>query len=60
MKQTDRMRLALETGISLSTVAKWDKGDGVSESMDRALLKASSELGMVRENEVPPKEPIDG
>jgi hypothetical protein len=51
MKQTDRMKLALETGISLSTVSNWDKGKGVSESMDRALMKACSELGLKKENE---------
>jgi hypothetical protein len=49
------MQLVLATGISLSTVAKWDKGGPVSESIDRTLLRTSSELGLKPENEAEPE-----
>lgn len=40
------MKLVLATGISLSTVAKWDKGGQVSESVKLALERASAELNL--------------
>lgn len=51
MKQIDRMRLSLETGISLSTVTKWSKGVRVTEGNDRALLAAAEALGIAKSNE---------
>jgi phage terminase Nu1 subunit (DNA packaging protein) len=49
----NRLKLALETGFSLRTIEKWSQGKPVSESTDRALLKAASELGLAPENTDP-------
>jgi len=51
-----RMELSLKTGLALSTVTKWDHGKDVTESTDRTLLRAASELGYLPENEVPADE----
>ena len=51
MKHKDRMRLVGETGISLSTVIKWEKGGKVTEANDKALLRASVDLGILKANE---------
>lgn len=52
MTEKNRMRLALATGYALRTVARWAKGGHVSDTTNQELLKAASELGIVRENEV--------
>jgi hypothetical protein len=51
MVTKDRIRLASETGFSLATVIKWDKGRAVNDSTDRVLLKVAGELGLKKENE---------
>jgi hypothetical protein len=49
----DRIKLVQATGYNLSTVGRWARGEHVSESTNRQLLKACSELGLRRENEDP-------
>lgn len=51
MKTKERMRLSIATGISLTTIAKWDRGEEVRESTDISLKRACSELGLIKENE---------
>lgn len=60
MNHRDRMKVALETGLALQTVTNWDRGKAVTEANDRLLLRVTSELGLGRENEIPPEEPSDG
>jgi hypothetical protein len=50
------MKLALDTGLALQTVTNWDRGKAVTEANDRLLLRVSSQLGFVRENEIHPEE----
>ena len=52
MKQRDRMRLSIETSVSLSTITKWDKGEKVSEATEKSLRRAMSALGIVKPAEV--------
>lgn len=60
LSQKQRIELYQATGVSISTIVKWSRGGKVLPSIDATLLKASSELGLKRENEVPPVEPSDG
>jgi len=53
LTKENRLLLTLETGFSLRTIEKWSQGKQVSESTDRALLKAASELGVAPENADP-------
>lgn len=52
MTTRDRMRLALATGYGLNTVIRWDKGVKTSAATDKALMRAASELGLIKENEI--------
>jgi hypothetical protein len=42
----DKMRLAIETSISLKTIDKWLKGARVNEANQRALERAVKALGI--------------
>lgn len=51
MNQKDRMRLVIETDISLQTVTNWDLGRTVLPATENSLRKAAKALGI----EAPPK-----
>ena len=52
MNTKQRMQLVINTGISLATVIKWDKGKEVTEANDKALRNETKSLGFTREIEV--------
>lgn len=51
MRYKDRILLSSKTGISLPTITKWDRGDGVTAIFDEKLTRVACELGLLRENE---------
>jgi len=46
MTQLDRMKIAVETKLTLSTVTKWDKGGRVSSSSAESIVRACDKLGI--------------
>jgi hypothetical protein len=46
MKERDKLRLALETAISMSTIEKWVKGVRINEGNSLALSRAVKSLGI--------------
>lgn len=50
MTQKERIAVVLETGLSLATVIKWDKGEPVSESTDRFVSRVVNDLGFTRKS----------
>jgi transcriptional regulator with XRE-family HTH domain len=46
MSTRDKLRLALETSISINTIEKWVKGARVNEANQRALERAAKALGI--------------
>lgn len=45
MNTKERVQLYQETGFSLDTIARWDKGRNTAESTAKALEAASLKLG---------------
>lgn len=60
MEKRDRLRLALETGFTLQTIVKWERGGKVAYPTEIALMRAASELGLIREDEAPRDEVANG
>lgn len=55
MNVRERMLLATETSMSLSTVYKWDKGGKVYDSTAASLEKAAEKLGLLDKREATKK-----
>lgn len=50
----DKMRLAVETKLSLGTVTRWARGKPTTPANDYLLTKTASELGIdLKNSEVP-------
>lgn len=49
MTERERMRLVEASGVSLSTVRKWSKGERVTEATRIALESAAKKLGIKKE-----------
>lgn len=47
MNTKERYQLVVESGLSLATVAKWDKGGAVNEVMAAHLEKTAERLGLL-------------
>jgi hypothetical protein len=52
MTQQERCKIVAETGVSLSTVIKWDRGIRVHPTIDAQLTRAATDLGLLGSREV--------
>lgn len=48
MNTKQRMQLVINTGISMATVIKWDRGGEVTEAHSKTLSKETEDLGFTR------------
>ena len=52
MTQQERCTIVAKTGISLSTVIRWDRGIRVHPAIDDQLTRAATELGLLEKRAV--------
>jgi hypothetical protein len=49
MKHNERLRIQVETGVSLPTITKWDKGQKCNPVLAERVAKEAKKLGFERE-----------
>jgi hypothetical protein len=57
VKHNERLRIQVETGISLPTITKWDKGKKCNHVLAKRVAEEAKRLGYKRDYQVTqPKE----